>query len=127
MMTLAFFILLQISSELVVELAWSTSEKDLGVIVDCKLSFSEEICSRIKKANVVMGVIRRTFTYLDEKMFMCLYCSLVRPHLEYASSVWSPMWRKEVEAIEKVQRRATKQIPGFKQLTYISLVESGGG
>jgi hypothetical protein len=101
-----------------VVLAWSVSERDLGVLVDSKLTFSEEISCRIKKANTVMGMIRRTFTYLDQKMFMCLYCSLVRPHLEYAASVWSPMWKKEVEAIERVQRRATRQIPGFGNLTY---------
>jgi len=101
-----------------VALAWSTREKDLGVLVDSKLTFSEEISCRIKKANTIMGVIRRTFTYLDQKIFLCLYCSMVRPHLEYASSVWSPMWRKEVTAIERVQRRATRQIPGFSGLTY---------
>jgi len=101
-----------------VALAWSESERDLGVMVNSKLTFSEEISSRVKKANTIMGVIRRTFTYLNPKIFLCLYKSLVRPHLEYASSVWSPKWKKEAIAIESVQRRATRQIPGFKELTY---------
>jgi hypothetical protein len=43
-----------------VDLAWSASERDLGVMVDNKLTFSEEISCRIKKANTVMGIIRRT-------------------------------------------------------------------
>ena len=77
-----------------VALAWSDSEKDLGVLVDCGLTFSDELKSRIKKANTVMGVIRRTFTYLDERVFLCLYKALVCPHMEYACSVWSPQWKK---------------------------------
>jgi len=43
-----------------------------------------------------------------------LYKSLVRPHLEYANSVWSPYKKGDVEAIEKVQRRATKLLISLK-------------
>jgi hypothetical protein len=42
----------------------------------------------------------------------------VRPHLEYANSIWNPYKKKHITAIENVQRRATKLIPGFKDLTY---------
>ena len=41
-----------------------------------------------------LGLIFRTFTYMDKDIFMHLYKSLVRPHLEYASSVWSPVYKK---------------------------------
>ena len=61
-----------------------------------------------------MGLIRRTFTYIDEPTFLMLYKALVRPHLEYANSVWNPY----ITALENVQRRATKLIPGFKDMTY---------
>jgi hypothetical protein len=44
--------------------------------------------------------------------------SLVRTHLDYASSVWTPFKAKHIEQIEWVQRRATKQIPGFRDMTY---------
>ena len=44
--------------------------------------------------------------------------SLVRPILEYASSIWNPYKTKNIEAIENVQRRATKMLPDMKDLTY---------
>lgn len=43
---------------------------------------------------------------------------MVRPHVEYAQSVWSPWRKKDIQAIENVQRRATKRLPGMKNLTY---------
>ena len=42
-------------------------EKDIGVTIDSKLNFGEHISEKINKANSIMGIIRRTFTYLDEK------------------------------------------------------------
>jgi len=65
-----------------------------------------------------MGLIRRTFTYLNEETFTKLFKSLVRPHLEYCNSVWSPHLSKDIEIIEKVQRRGTKMLPGFQDLSY---------
>ena len=99
-------------------LAWTDCEKDLGVIVDEELSFKKEVTARAKKGNSIMGIIRRTFTYMNEEMFCCLFKSLVRPHLEYASSVWAPTAKQDIKRLEDVQRRATKQVPGLKTLTY---------
>ena len=42
----------------------------------------------------------------------------MRPHLEYANAVWRPYKVKHIDMIEKVQRRATKRIPGFRNLSY---------
>ena len=55
-----------------------------------------------------LGLIFRTFTFMDKDMFLNLYKSLVRPHLEYATSVWSPLYKKDMIAIENIQRRATR-------------------
>ena len=86
------------------------SEKDLGVIIDSALSFGEHI-SKISIANRNIGLIFKTFTSMDKDMFLNLFKSLVRPHLEYASSVWSPQHKKDMIAIENVQRRATRMLP----------------
>jgi hypothetical protein len=62
-----------------------------------------------------MGLIRRTYTYLDEQSFKYLFQALVRPHIEYAEAVWSPFKEGDIEKIENVQRRATKQVPTLKK------------
>ena len=54
-----------------------TSEKDLGVTVDNKLKFREHINDKVSIANRNLGIIFRTFTYLDKEMFLNLYKSLV--------------------------------------------------
>ena len=65
-----------------------------------------------------MGLIRRTYTFLDETSFRYLFQVLVRPNLEYAAAVWSLYTKKDIELIENVQKRATKQVPSLKQLSY---------
>ena len=100
------------------EIARTTEEKDIGVTVDNKLTFDNHISAQISKANRVMGVIRRSYTHLDAKSFKLLFKALVRPHLEYAHAVWNPYLRRHIDALESVQRRATKQIPDFAQLSY---------
>ena len=99
-------------------LEYVTQEKDLGLIIDENLSFEQHIGGKIKKANSIMGVIRRTMEHLDCYNFKLLFSALVRPHLEYANSVWSPHLVKFIDAVENVQRRATKQISGFGNLSY---------
>ena len=94
------------------------SEKDLGVIVDQALNFSEHINSKVNKANRNLGMIFRTFTFMDKEIFLNLYKSVVRPHLEYAVTVCTPLYKKDMVAIENVQRRATKLVKSIRHLTY---------
>ena len=101
-----------------IELECIQEEKDLGVIIDSKLKFDSHINEKVKTANKIMGVIRRSFEHLDQESFVYLFKGLVRPHLEYANQVWNPFLKKHINLIEKVQRRATKLIPGMKELTY---------
>ena len=99
---------------------YTEEEKDLGVpvVIDGKLDFDRHINIKINKASSIMAVIRRSFVSLNGVNFVPLYKSLVRSHLEYASCIWSPYKKKHIEAIERVQRRATKQLPGMKDLPY---------
>ncbi|KAK6167371.1 hypothetical protein SNE40_021416 [Patella caerulea] len=99
-------------------LEYSEGEKDIGVLVDRALNFSKHIQQQVNKANSIMGLIRRTFTHLDETTFKYLFQALVRPNLEYAAAVWSPHRKNDINSIENVQRRATKLIPSLKNLEY---------
>ena len=70
------------------------SEKDLGVIIDNSLSFGEHISSKISIANRNLGLIFRTFTFMDKDMFLNLFKAIVRPHVEYATSAWAPQYKR---------------------------------
>ena len=66
-------------------------ETDLGVLFNSSLTFSKHIGTIANKATKIVGVIRRSFDYMDEQMFKTLYKSMVCPHLEYANTIWSPL------------------------------------
>ena len=99
-------------------LSYSSCEKDIGVFVDDKLRFREHIENKVKKANSLTGIIRRTFDYMDKDIFNCSYKALIRPNLEYANQAWSTHYNRDKETLESVQRRATKLVPGLAELPY---------
>jgi hypothetical protein len=94
------------------------SEKDIGVTIDQYIAFDKHIQLQVNKANQLVGIIRRTFDHLEYRTFCLLFKALVRPHLEYAGSVWSPHKICDIESIENVQRRATKMLPHLKDKSY---------
>ncbi len=96
----------------------SVCEKDLGVHVDQKMNFSTHVYQATAKANRLLGVIRRAYKFLDEETLLCLYKGLVRPSLEYGVIIWSPYLKKDQDAVEAVQRRATRLVPGLQELPY---------
>jgi hypothetical protein len=68
-------------------------EKDIGVTIDSELTFESHICEQLNKATSIFGALRRAFRYLDKKLFIPLYKTMVRTQLDYASSVWAPYKR----------------------------------
>ena len=101
-----------------VVLSETEAEKDLGVLISNDLKPSKHINAIAAKANKIVGLIKRTFAYIDVDMGRSLYVSLVRPHLEYAVQSWSPYFKKDIEELEKVQRRMTKLVTGISELQY---------
>ena len=102
----------------VIEIETVTSEQGLGVIMDKALNFSEHINSKVNKANRNLGIMFRTFTFMNKEMFLNLCKSLVRPHLEYVVTVCAPLYKKDIIIIENVQRRSTKLVRSISHLPY---------
>ena len=82
------------------------SIRDLGGVIDRSLSFTEHYCCVINRASKMRRYIKRTAAnFPDPRALTALYTALVRPHLEYASPIWSPSTCKHVDGLEAVQRR----------------------
>ena len=80
--------------------------KDLGILFQDNLKFSEHINKIVSSANSRLGIIRNTFHELSEHNFIVLYKSFVRPILEYCCTTWSPhliMYHKEIEKSKEEQ------------------------
>ena len=95
---------------------WKKNDK--GEAIDDQLSFESHMSERVNKATHMFGLLRRTFQCLDQKMFISLYKTLVRTHLDYEISVWALYKAKDIEMLENVQRRCTRQLPYLKDLPY---------
>ncbi|MEE6525865.1 hypothetical protein FKM82_026144 [Ascaphus truei] len=93
-------------------------EKDLGVLVDCRLSNSAQCHAVVAKANKILSCIKGAMDGREVNIIMQLYKALVRPHLEYGAQFWGPLLRKDILELERVQRIATKLIKGMDNLSY---------
>ena len=96
----------------------SEIQRDLGVIVQDSLQVNVQVQSAVRKANAMLAFMSREPEYKSRDVLLRLCKAVVRPHLEYCEQFWAPYLRKDVLALERVQRRFTRMIPGMKSLSY---------
>ena len=93
-------------------------EKDLGVIVTDNFKVGKQCTKAANKGNQKLGMIKRTFACKDKSIMLKLYKSVVRPSLDYCGPAWRPHLRKDIDKLERVQKRATRMIEECKGKGY---------
>jgi hypothetical protein len=86
--------------------------KYLGVTLDNTLSWNSHIDATAKKANTTTAFLRRNLSHCPQNIKATCYKTLVRPQLEYASSVWDPHTKANISKLENCQRRAARFCTG---------------
>ena len=99
-------------------LSTTVKEKNLGLTISADIKVSEQCAIAAAKGHQILGLIRRNIVYKEKELIIPLYKTIVRPHLEYCLQAWRPYRKKDIDILERVQRRATKMIQKLRNISY---------
>ena len=94
------------------------AEKYLGVLLSEKLDMSQQCALTAQKANCILGCSQSSVASRVREVILPFCFALVRPHLEYCIQMWSPQYRRDIDPLEGIQRRAIKMIHRMEHLLY---------
>ncbi|KAJ7401862.1 hypothetical protein BTVI_91914 [Pitangus sulphuratus] len=96
----------------------SSEEKNLGVLVDEKISVTQQCALAAQKANHILGCIRRSVASSLREVVLTFYSTLVRPYLEFCIQLWGPQHSRDICLLEQVQRRTLNTFRGLEHFPY---------
>lgn len=97
--------------------------KDLGVQISGRLTFAEHCSYVVSNASRRVGLVYRAFSSRDAQFMIGMFVTYVRPLLEYNTEVWSPVYLRDIDKVESIQRSFTKRIKGLFNKTYLERLE----
>ena len=99
------------------EISVVSKSKLLGVVVSDDLTWKENtslICNRAKQRLYFLVHLKRAG--LTSSDLLKMYCSFIRPVLEYCSTIWHfALTENETDNIERIQKRALRIICGYEK------------
>ena len=94
-----------------IELSEVNFQKDLCIWSTSSLKSSLHCDKAAVSATRVLEMLKRTFTMISKELFIFLYKTYVRPHLEYCVQLWCSYLARDINTLERVQRKTTKLVP----------------
>ena len=107
-------------------LSVTNEERDLGIWVDSSMKPGTQCEAAAKSANQTLGLIAKSFHYRTKSTLVPLYKSLVRPKLEFSVAAWNPWLEKDIECLEKVQKRLIRMLSNVRGSTYEERLKDSG-
>jgi len=98
--------------------------RDLGVQIDSRLTFEPHINTIVKKASAFQNCLRRAFRTNNQKFYLDMYKTFVRPKLEFCTSIWHPSKISLATQVESVQRNFTKYVGNLYDVPYLERCET---